>query len=298
MNNNKLIHESKIHGQDKFSFSIYHSIVPCCLTSFPLHWHDEVEITYIKKGCANFYICNKLYSAGEGDILIANTKYPHSMQQHNDESSDYFTILINTKLLKNDMKSEVIHDEIIDKFRRIEDASEIFPTFIKADSELSKKLSPYLDNIIEHRKECYSDYQLFVLGNILIIFNYLLEKTKRTEKSIDEFKYDFSKIKPAVHAVHNQYEQKLSIEQVASMCYLSKSHFMKLFKNITGKGFNEFLIEHRLHMASLMLKNTNDKLIDIAINCGFENQSYFTRSFTRHFNLTPSQYRKLKRENL
>ncbi|MBQ2381350.1 MAG: helix-turn-helix transcriptional regulator, partial [Succinivibrio sp.] len=75
-------------------------------------------------------------------------------------------------------------------------------------------------------------------------------------------------------------------------CNLSKSHFMKLFKNITGKGFNEFLIEHRLHMASLMLKNTDDKLIDVSVNCGFENQSYFTRCFTKHFKMTPSQFRR------
>ena len=292
MNNNKLIHEAKIHGQNKFSFSIYHSLVPCCLTSFPLHWHDEIEITYIKKGCADFYICNQLYTAHEGDILISNTKYPHSMQQYKDESADYFSILINTKLLQQDMKSEVIHDELIDKIRRIEDTSLIFPPFIKADSELAKILCPFLDNIIKHRKECYSEYQLLVLGNILIVFNYLLKNTCSTDKNICEFRYDFSKIKPAVHAVHNQYEQKLLIQQVASMCNLSKSHFMKLFKNITGKGFNEFLIEHRLHMASLMLKNTDDKLIDVSVNCGFENQSYFTRCFTKHFKMTPSQFRR------
>ena len=117
----------------------------------------------MKKGCADFYICNQLYTAHEGDILISNTKYPHSMQQYKDESADYFSILINTKLLQQDMKSEVIHDELIDKIRRIEDASLIFPPFIKADSELAKSLCPFLDNIIEHRKECYSEYQLLVI---------------------------------------------------------------------------------------------------------------------------------------
>lgn len=291
MNNVRLIHESKKHGKDDFSYSIYHTIIPLWMKSFPLHWHDEVEITVITEGTALFTICNRKITASAGDILIANRRYPHCVEQYRDEGASFFSILFNTNLVKN----RILDPENLGIIEDIEAERLIFPEIIKKDTPLNVRLMPVLSELIENRKKSYTDFQMGVLGCLYLVFQILSRNTVRNDRTATEYRVDFSKIKPAINAVINHYEQKISISSVAGECCLSDSHFMKLFKKTTGKTFNEFLIDHRLSKASQMLKDTDDRIIDIANSSGFYNQSYFTRMFIRHYSVTPSEYRKIMR---
>ena len=67
---------------------------------------------------------------------------------------------------------------------------------------------------------------------------------------------------------------------------------MKFFKQTTGMGFIEYLNSYRLETAAQMLSASNDNILDIAEKTGFENLSYFNRSFKKKFGLSPGQYRK------
>ncbi len=291
MSTKKLIHESKKHGKDDFSYSIYQTLIPQWLNSFPFHWHDEIEITYIICGCADFHICDRRIVASQGDILIANSKYPHGVEQHLDSQADFYSILFNLNLLK----SQRLDPENLEKIEALETGTLIFPELIKKDDPLNQQLTPLLSQLIKNRRSSYTDFQLGVLGCLFLIFQTLSIYAVQDNKTVNEYRVDFSKVKTAIDAVINHYEQKISISAVARDCCMSESHFMKIFKKITGKSFNEFLIVHRLNKASQMLKDTDDRLIDIANSCGFYNQSYFSRMFFRYYALTPSQYRKLNR---
>lgn len=67
---------------------------------------------------------------------------------------------------------------------------------------------------------------------------------------------------------------------------------MKLFKEFTGMSFNAYLVNYRLELAAKQLSETDNKVIDIMQNCGFHNQSYFTRAFQKKYQKTPLLYRK------
>lgn len=289
MNSIKPIHESKKHGKDDFSYSVYHSIIPYWLKSFPFHWHDEVEITYMQEGSALFTVCNRKLLVSEGDILIANCRYPHSVEQYGENRADFFSILFNPNLLKD----QILDNENIQKIENITEGKLIFPELLRKDTPINRKLTPFIVELIKCRKKSYTDFQMGVLGCLYLIFQILGENSLSDDRTVSEYRADFSKIKPAINAVINHYEQKITIENAAAECCLSESHFMKIFKKTTGKSFNEFLIGHRLNKASQMLKDTDDRVVDIANSCGFYNQSYFTRMFLRHYSVTPSEYRKL-----
>ena len=66
---------------------------------------------------------------------------------------------------------------------------------------------------------------------------------------------------------------------------------MKLFKELTGKSFSQYLIDYRLEIAARQLVETTDKIIDLAENVGFHNASYFSRAFQSKYGETPSTYR-------
>ena len=92
--------------------------------------------------------------------------------------------------------------------------------------------------------------------------------------------------------MQNRYAKTISIKYVADLCGFSESHFMKLFKELTGMSFTAYLVNYRLELSAKQLRETDEKIIDIATNCGFNNHSYFTRAFLKKYGLTPAKYRR------
>lgn len=87
----------------------------------------------------------------------------------------------------------------------------------------------------------------------------------------------------------------VSLADLANLCDLSPPQFARLFKRSTGTSPYRWFIERRLALSKLMLKSTNDDLAEIALACGFADQSHFTRTFSRIVGLSPASWRRLQR---
>ena len=88
-------------------------------------------------------------------------------------------------------------------------------------------------------------------------------------------------MKTVVQLVNEQYAGALHVTDAAAACGCSPSHFMRWFKKMTGQGFTEYLNEHRLNAAADALRSSNDTILAIAEQCGFDNLSYFNRLFKK-----------------
>lgn len=82
-----------------------------------------------------------------------------------------------------------------------------------------------------------------------------------------------------------------SLTQVAEGLHCDVSWLSREIRRRTGRTFTELLQERRLNQAAWMLKNTREKVSDIAVSVGYENISYFHRIFARRFGCSPKKYR-------
>ena len=82
------------------------------------------------------------------------------------------------------------------------------------------------------------------------------------------------------------------MEEIANYIGLNRSYFGVIFKELTGMSFTAYLVNYRLELSAKQLLETDQKIIDIAANCGFNNHSYFTRAFLKKYGLTPGKYRQ------
>ena len=104
----------------------------------------------------------------------------------------------------------------------------------------------------------------------------------------------YEKLKRSLTYIEENYSENITVEKIASVSNYSESHFSKLFKQLTGESFTQYLKNYRLERAADRIRNDKAKISDIAMECGFSNLSYFSRSFYEKFNATPSAYRKIK----
>jgi len=85
---------------------------------------------------------------------------------------------------------------------------------------------------------------------------------------------------------------KLELKDLACECGLSVSHFSQAFRGSTGMPPHQWRIKRRLDVAKAMMRDSSATLAEIAITCGFTDQSHFTRTFTRETGTSPGQWRR------
>ena len=133
-------------------------------------------------------------------------------------------------------------------------------------------------------------YQLAVKG---ALFGFLFQVFTRYREAVPEGSRKYrEKIKTLLRHIEDHYGDRLTVEEAAGMCFYSKSHFMKFFRQHMGCSFVDYLNDYRLAMAAGFLASTGDTVTEIAQRCGFDNISYFNRLFKRKYGQAPAAYRK------
>ena len=286
--NNTLLHETKNHGTIDFPYIVYHGKIPDFIHSYPLHWHEEAEIIYITKGCMKITVWSHTYQVQEGDIIILMPHTIHSIEQIASHHAEYFNIVFHFSILEKAEGSH-LYDKYLKPFLTHEKSVNCYEP---KGSRLNAILTPALLSLIEHRRESYTTCEYLVKSNLFMIMHNLNQACISADKNDVLLQANYSKLKTALYHVQNSYAQNITIKQVADLCSFSESHFMKLFKELTGMSFTAYLVNYRLELSAKQLLETDQKIIDIATNCGFNNHSYFTRAFLKKYGLTPAKYRQ------
>lgn len=107
-----------------------------------------------------------------------------------------------------------------------------------------------------------------------------------------ELKSNNQAVEKAITYIKNNLTSELSLEKVASEVKFAPSYFHKLFKASTGKPLHQYIEDLRIRQATNLLITTEMTLTEIAYECGFSSQSYFSFAFKRHTGMTPRAYAK------
>ncbi len=113
------------------------------------------------------------------------------------------------------------------------------------------------------------------------------------EESISFYK---EAINRAIDFVERNFNQPIYLDDIANEVHLSKFHFHRIFKGLTGETANEFLIRLRIEKAALLLVTSDNPVSDIAFACGFNSIEHFSRTFNNSFGVSPTDYRERKSE--
>lgn len=288
--NSPLLHETKIHGTLDFPYIVYHGKIPDFIDSYPLHWHEEAELIYVTSGQVKITIWSNTYLIQEGDIIILMPHVIHSIEQIASSSAEYFNILFHFSILGK-TEDDFCYEKYLKPFITHE---KMINCYEKSGTELNTLLKPLILSLIENRRTSYTTHEFLVKSNLFMIMHYLNQFCINSNESELAMQLTYDKLKLALYHVQNSYAENITIKKAAALCGFSESHFMKLFKELTGMSFTAYLVNYRLELSAKQLLETRQKVIDIATNCGFNNHSYFTRSFAKKYGITPAKYRKTR----
>lgn len=288
---NEFYNENKTHTPEDFPYNTYLCSIPLDFKSVRPHWHAEVEIIVIKKGIGTVYVNLTKYTVKSGDVIFVFPEQLHSIEQFEDNCMEYENIFFKRNILNSPGNDLCNYNFIIPLFSGQIRIKPIIDTNCSFHSELLH-LIKNIDDLCEVKPY---GYQLAIKGYLFQIMFLLVSDTvsntvSNTSSKINQKSLD--KIKMILTYISEHYQEMLTIEDMANYCLYSKSNFMKFFKETLGMSFITYLNDYRLEIAAKELLTSSDNIIDIAIRTGFENLSYFNRSFKKKYGITPGKYRK------
>ncbi len=102
-------------------------------------------------------------------------------------------------------------------------------------------------------------------------------------------------IQKSIDYIEENIKEDININTVVKQSGYSTTHFYRIFQAFTGETIKEYIVKRKVSNAAIEIAVTKKRLIEIAIDYGFNSQEVFTRAFTKSFHITPGKYRKMKR---
>jgi AraC-like DNA-binding protein len=134
----------------------------------------------------------------------------------------------------------------------------------------------------------------FIQAGLLELLLFVI-RCQRFEKNImKEIDVDNQLMQEIATYIYNNFDKKITLDDIARRFSISRSYLSKKFKMTTGFGFKEYLVNVRVQNACRLLLETNESITDIAFECGFNDSNYFGDAFRRIKGVSPNKYRKNK----
>jgi AraC-like DNA-binding protein/quercetin dioxygenase-like cupin family protein len=286
------LQEAVIHGDIGLPMSMYKVTHNKGSRSIlPAHWHHEFEIIYISRGSGIFKIDNIAYIVEQGNLLIINSQELHSAFCDNEEGCDYYAFVFNMNYLSGE-KGDICEKKYIAPLlaRRRK-----FTNYISANKEWEIECIEIVKRIVNAFSKKNAYYELYIKGCLFQMMNvmYVNNSIKEVQNNYDKGSENIESTKKVIEYIEKNYSNEISIDDLAQIANLSKYHFIRTFSLIIGVSPIKYINLIRVNEAANLLQSGHSNITEVANKCGFDNVSYFIKTFKSYKRETPNNYRKM-----
>ena len=160
------------------------------------------------------------------------------------------------------------------------------PVYHARNKSLREDMANEMLNISRHKDE--SPFHL--IGHLYLFLDYLLRSAADEQLEHGSKLREFY-IHEALTYIEHNFQNEITIEDIAGVCGLNRTYFGKIFKEALGKTPQEFLLNYRMLKAAELLKLTSLSIGDVGLAVGYANQMHFSRAFKNNYGISPREWR-------
>lgn len=239
-----------------------------------VNFHRDIEFIFVIEGQIQIIIDDNMYILNKHDIILINSCSEYSVNVPQSAiicvvtySSQFVCDLIGNTQCSFECNS------VKDKKRSYQKLRAIFQQLV------------YYSVSGKHKTSCIEQSILYRL------LDELIEKHLITVLMSD----DDIRINKILNYIHRNFQNSLSLSELAEQMFISTSTLSRILKKHTGTNFADYVNNIRIKYAAQELKNSDKNITQVAVDSGFSNLSVFNRIFKEAYFLTPSDYRKKQR---
>ena len=276
--------ENKPHGTKDDPFSTYHIQNGGQSFQIPVHWHDELEIIYVKSGFLTVNISGENYIGKPGDAFVVSPGNLHFMGSQTG-TVDYFTFLFPLKYIAF-RTDDMLDDKLIEPLNsgHLMISPEIKDTVKEQCEQLARVYAAEIDE---------SESKITVqIKKKIILLQFIHELWKKGFIVENDTTGRNTVEKEMVSYIQQNYTGKILLREFGEQFHLSEKYISRYFKDHFHITLSQYVTYLRLEHAKQMLQETDISVTEVAMQSGYQNISYFIRSFKKTYGVSPLKYRK------
>lgn len=253
------------------------------MEKYPMHWHDSIEIIFVLKGKLDMVNETSKYEVSKNEIDIINCDEAHSMVAIED-NTEILIIHINPNFFEKFFNN--IRDVFLYTNTSYSGSQEDENCYIlrKLLSVIAYEIIKKRDNYEHYIKETLVELLYHLVNNFHQLI-YIKDNLKENEEQFE--RYD-----RILRYIHNNYNNKINLEDIAEKEFLSSNYLSHGIKDNMGYNFHDYINLTRIEESIKLLLNTDKTVSEISEELGFSHIRYFNKHFKKYYKYTPLQYRK------
>ena len=276
--------ENKPHGTKDDPFSTYHIKNAGRSFQIPVHWHDELEIIYVKGGFLTVSISGESYIGKPGDAFVVSPGNLHLMGSDTG-TVDYYTFLFPLKNLS--FRADDLFEE-----KLLEPLNSGHLMINPRINDTAKELCEQLIEVHESKNQESESQLTAQIKTKIILLQFILEMWKKGFIIENDTNGRNTVEKEMVSYIQQNYTGKISLKEFGEQFHLSEKYISRYFKEHFHITLSQYITHLRLEHAKQLLQDTDIPVTEIAMQSGYQNVSYFIRTFKKAYGVSPLKYRK------
>lgn len=254
----------------------------------PWHWHDELELLYIRRGKCIYRTSRSEYILREGDAVFLNSGVLHDLeplQKHTISCTNLFKKEFLTGGDGNFWDLTYMVPVLQQK------GIEAVPIYHGKNENI--EILKLLEETIRQCTEENPFYEIRLRNILSEIWIYLFEFISKNinEQGKQYMETYDTRMKKMLLYIMEQYTEKITVSNLATSANISERECFRLFQKQMGESPNIFMQKYRIQIARNLLITTDKSVAEIAAATGFDSISYFSKIFKRYANRTPLEFR-------
>mgnify|MGYP002550575978 FL=1 len=276
--------ENKPHGTKDDPFSTYHIENAGRSFQIPVHWHDEFEIIYVRSGFLTVSISGESYIGKTGEAFVVSPGNLHLMGSQSG-TVDYYTFLFPLKYIS------FRTDDMLDE-KLLEPLNSGHLMICPRVKDTAKELCEQLIKIYEAKNDESESKITTQVKTKIILLQFILEMWKKGFVIENDTSGRNTVEKEMVSYIQQNFTGKISLREFGEQFHLSEKYISRYFKEHFHITLSQYVTYLRLEHAKQLLQDTDIPVTDVAMQSGYQNVSYFIRSFQKAYAVSPLKYRK------
>ena len=296
------LEEKYVHGSQLFPFEYFWS-AQAKQASFPVycHWHTNMEVLIVEKGSFLVTVDGVTFDGKAGDIFFFNAEQLHQIQTQVPGSA-YYSFVFSMQILnsqENDYLQSVFLKPLADEYW--------FPQKLNMDLVMQdvgnqgnpvpyKQILSCLEKLRKLSIDQPYAYQLLVKSELYQIVAVLWQNNLFVPKSqqiSQRHSQTARRLKKVLQYIQENYKEKIVLDDAAEIMHMTPKYFSSYFSETFSMNFVQYLNHYRIEQAGILLQTTDLSILEVGMECGFDNFSYFIRKFKEIQGCTPAKYRKI-----
>lgn len=256
---------------------------------FTCHWHDELEFLRIREGSALIQVGTEFVPLSAGEAVLVHGGELHAGHVPPDSAGFSFSAVVFHDSLLYGNRLDAVQTRLLDPLLKSRMPAFLVITPGSGWSDRALADLAELDALLVDRPPAY---EIGVKALLFDLFYRILPQLAgRGERTVAQSQHA-ERMKAVLTHIRDHHARPLTINELAALAGFSPGHFCTFFRRMTGTTFTDYLNRYRVNRAAELLRASDRKILDVAMEVGFDNASYFISRFRKYMRCTPQAYRR------